>query len=433
MITSPPFLTSLPALTAVLRANNTALFTYLDQLETRFEQLEPTVLAFVPENGRFPRLRQQAQQLIAQYPSPDSRPPLFGVPIAVKDIFHVEGFTTRAGSQLPPDALQGDEAESVRLLKQAGALILGKAVTTEFAFFAPGPTRNPHNPAHTPGGSSSGSAAAVAAGLAPLAFGTQTIGSINRPAAFCGVVGYKPSYERISRAGVIPLSPSLDHVGLFAADSAGVGVVVGLLCQHWQTAVPRRKPILGIPQGAYLEKASPEGLAHFQKRCEWLERAGYVLRPVPCMPDFERIYDRHYLVTAADAAQVHAPWFAQFEPLYHAKTADLIRKGQAVSSEQLAEAKNGRFTLRQQLTELMEIHQIDLWITPAAPGAAPKGLDSTGNPVMNLPWTHAGLPTLTLPAGFNGEGMPLGLQLIGRWYQDEALLAWAGELEGMSY
>lgn len=433
MIHPPPFSTSLPTLTAVLRADNTALFTYLDLLESRFEQFEPSVQAFVPENGRFSRLRQQAQQLITQYPTPNTRPPLFGLPVAVKDIFHVEGFTTQAGSQLPTELLQGAEAESVQLLKQAGALILGKAVTTEFAFFAPGPTRNPHNPAHTPGGSSSGSAAAIATGLAPLALGTQTIGSVNRPAAFCGVVGYKPSYERISRAGVIPLSPSLDHVGLFAADSASIEMAAGVLCQHWQIVVAHRKPVLGIPQGDYLEKASPEGLAHFQKMCEWLKRAGYVLKSVSCLPNFEAIYDRHYLITAADAARVHAAWFAKHESLYHPKTADLIRKGQTVSDEQLAEAKNGRLALRQQLTQLMETHQIDLWVSPPAPGPAPKGLDSTGNPVMNLPWTHAGLPTLTLPAGFNSEGLPLGLQLTGRWYQDEALLAWAAELEGISY
>ncbi len=141
------------------------------------------------------------------------RPPLFGIPIGIKDIFHVNGFSTHAGSRLPPKQLMGEEAKCVSDLKKAGALILGKTVTTEFAYFEPGPTMNPHNPNHTPGGSSSGSAAAVAAGLCPLALGSQTIGSIIRPASFCGVVGYKPSYDRISRDGVIPVSPSLDHIG----------------------------------------------------------------------------------------------------------------------------------------------------------------------------------------------------------------------------
>ncbi len=179
----------------------------LDQVseaESQFEKRELLVKAFLPEEGRFDRLRQEAESLLARYPHIDDRPPLFGMLVGVKDIFHVDGFTTQAGSHLPSAVLQGAQARSVTLLQRAGALILGKTVTTEFAYFSPGPTRNPHNPEHTPGGSSSGSAAAVAAGLCPLALGTQTIGSIIRPAAFCGVVGLKPGCDRISRDGGDP-------------------------------------------------------------------------------------------------------------------------------------------------------------------------------------------------------------------------------------
>ena len=209
----------------------------IDQLEDHFNKREPEVLAFLPEAGRFDRLRREARQLLDRYPQPDQRPLLFGVFIGVKDIFRVDGFPTRAGSRLPPDLFAGEEAESVTRLRQAGALILGKTVSTEFAYFAPGPTRNPHHLQHTPGGSSSGSAAAVAAGLCPVALGTQTIGSIIRPAAFCGVVGYKPSYDRISRSGVIPLSPSLDHVGLFAADVEDVKRCAQLLIGEWELKI----------------------------------------------------------------------------------------------------------------------------------------------------------------------------------------------------
>ncbi len=172
----------------------------LDRVEALFAEREPEVRAFLPEEGRFDRLRREAAALEARWPDPERRPPLFGVLAGVKDIFHVDGFETGGGSRLPPEVLRGPEAASVTTLRAAGALILGKAVSTEFAYFAPGPTRNPWNPEHTPGGSSSGSAAAVGAGLAPLALGTQTIGSIIRPAAFCGAVGYKPSYERICAA-----------------------------------------------------------------------------------------------------------------------------------------------------------------------------------------------------------------------------------------
>ena len=211
---------SLSDLTAGLRSGDIPVLDYLDQLQEQFNRYEAQVQAFLPEESRFTRLKNEAAQLLASYPKPAERPALFGVPIGVKDIFHVNGFTTRAGTLLDSSLIQGRESAAITKMKEAGALILGKTVTTEFAYFAPGPTRNPHNLQHTPGGSSSGSAAAVAAGLGSLAFGTQTIGSINRPAAFCGVVGYKPSHDRISKEGVIPVSPSADHVGFFMPRAA---------------------------------------------------------------------------------------------------------------------------------------------------------------------------------------------------------------------
>ena len=236
----------------------------IDQVEVQFNACEPQVLAFMPEEARFDRLRREARQLLDRYPQPDRRPPLFGVLVGVKDIFRVDGFPTRAGSRLPCELFEGEEAASVTRLKQAGALILGKTVSTEFAYFAPGPTRNPRNLQHTPGGSSSGSAAAVASGLCPLALGTQTIGSIIRPAAFCGVVGYKPSYDRVSRSGVIPLSPSLDHVGLFAVNVADVARGARVLISNWRLEIEDRHPILGIPEGPYLNSAGEEGFRHLR-------------------------------------------------------------------------------------------------------------------------------------------------------------------------
>ncbi|MEW5988971.1 MAG: amidase, partial [Chloroflexota bacterium] len=379
---------SLPALSEVLRSGRLPLMDYLTQVEERFERGEPAVLAFVPEDGRFTRLRREAAVLLEQYPEPEERPPLFGVPVGVKDIFQVKGFLTRAGSRLPPELLQGTEADSVRRLRQAGALILGKTVSTEFAYFAPGPTRNPHNPAHTPGGSSSGSAAAVGAGLCPLALGTQTIGSIVRPAAFCGVVGFKPSYERIPRSGVIPLSESLDHVGFFTADVDGAALVASLLCQEWRAGMGgwgdevRARPVLGVPEGPYLEKASAEGLAHFRETCGRLADAGYEVKPVAAMADFQEIVARHQTIVAAEAARFHAGWFARYEELYHPKTAELIRRGQAVSEAELAGARAGRQKLRHELEAVMGRAGLGLWLSPAAPGPAPTGLDSTGDPVM---------------------------------------------------
>jgi Asp-tRNA(Asn)/Glu-tRNA(Gln) amidotransferase A subunit family amidase len=406
------------------------IFEHLDQVELQFKKREPLIQAFLPEENRFERLRREAESLSTRYPNAEDRPPLFGVLVGIKDIFHVDGFATHAGSRLPVDALKGKEAESVRKLKAAGALIVGKTVTTEFAYFSPGPTHNPHNLEHTPGGSSSGSAAAIAAGFCELSLGTQTIGSIIRPAAFCGVVGLKPSYDRISRDGVIPLSPSLDHVGYFASNVPAVKNAARFLYKDWNESTDSlSKPIHGIPDGPYLESASAEGLAHFENICQLLTDAGYELKHVNVMPDFQKIRDRQNLILAAEAALVHSEWFAKYEGLYAPKTAELIRRGKTISESSLKQALEDQIRFRDEIIKLMTSNQIDLWIAPSAPGPAPKGLESTGDPVMNLPWTQAGLPSINLPAGKNQNGLPLGLQLIGGWYKDEALLTWAENLE----
>jgi len=418
-------------LTAALRSSSLHLSDYLAQLETRFAEREPEVLAFMPEAGRWDRLNYEAQLLLEKYPEPEQRPALFGVPVGVKDIFHVDGFITTAGSKLPPEVLHGVEAESVSRLKQAGALILGKTVTTEFAYFAPGPTRNPVSPAgtlHTPGGSSSGSAAAVAAGLAPLTLGTQTIGSIVRPASFCGVVGFKPSYERVSREGVIPLSPSLDHIGPFASSVAGVQLAASVLIADWQPSSVHRLPAFGIPDGPYLHNAEPEMLAHFEATVDKIQAAGYSVRRVAAMPNFEDIQARQTVIVSGEAARVHAVWFSQFKSVYHPRTAELIENGQKISDAELEAARAGRIQLREELTALMNAHGIDIWLAPSAPGPAPAGLESTGKPVMNLPWTQAGLPALNLPSG-TINSLPVGLQLISGWQKDEELLAWAQLIE----
>lgn len=410
-------------LLAALRSGDRNLPAYLDRLEARFNEAEPLILAFVPEEDRFARLRAEAHRLIEQYPDEASRPPLFGLPIGVKDIFHVDGFTTRAGSRLPADLLQGPEAECVTILRQAGALVVGKTITTEFAYFAPGPTRNPRQVEHTPGGSSSGSAAAVAAGLCAFALGTQTIGSINRPAAFCGVVGFKPSHDRISTRGVLPLSQTHDHVGFFTTDVDGAEVLAARVGKDWRAIAPDgERPRLGIPTGPYLSQASPEGLAHFQEDCRRLADAGFSISPVDAMPDFAEIRRQHHLLVAAEAARSHAAWFDRYEALYHPKTADLIRAGRIYRDEEVAGARAYRYGVRESLTRLMDAHHIDLWISPSATGPAPRGLDSTGDPVMNLPWTHAGLPALTIPSGTSDAGLPMALQLAGRWNDDERLL-----------
>ena len=412
-----------------LRSGALTLPEYLAQVEARFVEKEPSVQALVPEADLFERLHKEANHLLLRYPDLVKRPALFGVVTGVKDIFHVDGFTTRAGSRLPSEVLQGREADSVKRIKDAGGLILGKTVTTEFAYFFPGPTRNPHQPGHTPGGSSSGSAAAVAAGFCHLALGTQTIGSVIRPAAFCGVVGVKPTYDRISRNGVIPLSPSLDHIGFFTPDvEASIGVA-GALIEDWKVQIAGRKPILGIPAGPYLASASDYALSCFHGICESLSEAGYELHHIPVMDDFQEIVNRHNVILSAEAARVHAEWFAKYENLYSPKFTELIKRGQEITESQLQDALQTRMDFRDHLTQKMDGNGIDLWICPPTVGPAPKGLASTGDPVMNLPWTQIGFPAMSLPTEKDEEGLPMGIQLAGKWNSDESLLVWAREIE----
>jgi Asp-tRNA(Asn)/Glu-tRNA(Gln) amidotransferase A subunit family amidase len=401
----------------------------LEQLEERFAQREPALKAFLPENGRFERLHREAEEAFAAHPDRSSRRPLFGVPLGVKDVFHVDGLPTRAGSRLPPEELAGPQAEAVTRLRAEGALIVGKTVTTELSYYASGPTRNPYDPQHTPGGSSSGSAAAVAAGLCPAALGTQTIGSIIRPAAFCGVVGFKPSYGRISAEGLIHLAPSLDHVGILAFDVSGAMALATALLKdpNFDRAARFRQPVLGIPEGPYLSHVSEEGSAHFRETCDRLAPQ-YEVRPVPAMADFSRIVARHHRLMAAQASQVHADWFRRFPDLYGPHMAELIERGREITPQQTKLDRAGCETLRAELTDLMDKHRIDIWLSPPAPGPAPRRLAGTGDPVMNLPWSYAGLPTLGVPAGRNADGLPMGLQLTGRWLGDEDLLFFGREI-----
>src|SRR5579883_2649279 len=421
----------LAPIVSALRSGELDLQRYIDETCDRIDALEPQLQALLPEPDRRQRLHNEATALQQQWPEPGNRPPLYGVLTGIKDVFRVDGFPTHAGSQLPPELFTGPEATCVTRLRNAGVLILGKTVTTEFAWAEPGPTRNPHHLEYTPGGSSSGSAAAVAAGFCPLALGTQTIGSTIRPAAFCGVIGFKPSFGRISTLGLIKCAESVDTVGFFTQDVAGAMLVASLLCKDWQAvSVPESAtlPVLGVPDGPYLAQASPEGLAAFEKQLSLLTSTGYLVRRVTVMQDIEAINARHMRMVAAEMSQVHADWFARYAPLYGRRTAEAIREGQGVSAEELAECRAGRLLLRQELERVMQQNEIDLWVCPSAPGPAPEGITTTGSSIMNLPWTHAGLPAISLPAGRAENGLPLGFQCVGAYMNDERVLTWAGKL-----
>lgn len=415
-----------------LRGDQRSVTEYATELCDRLDETEPEIEAFVPEDNRRARLQRDAAALETRHPDPASRGPLHGVPVGVKDIFGVNGLPTRAGSDLSPEILAGPEATVVTRLREASALILGKTHTTEFAYFEPAPTRNPRDTAHTPGGSSSGSAAAVAAGLCPLALGSQTIGSVIRPAAFCGIVGFKPTYDRVPIDGVIPVAESLDHVGWFTQDVAGARLAAAICCRDWLPETPESlpRPTIGVPEGPYLDQASASGIEAFEAGVETLDEAGYEVRRVPLLDDIEAVNERHEALMAAEMAIAHGEreWYPDHGDRYAETTAELIETGRSVNAGTVADARAARRETRERVLGTMASENVDLWVSPAAPGPAPEGIESTGDPAMNLPWTHTGMPALTVPAG-TVDGLPVGLQCVSRPMDDERLLAWGERIE----
>ena len=339
----------------------------IDEACSRIEALDCDIRALLPEVDRRSRLLEEGGRLPAEAVA---GMPLFGTLVAVKDIIHVDGFETRAGSQLPAEVLAGPEAGCIKALRCAGALVLGKSVTTEFACFKPAATRNPINLDHTPGGSSSGSAAAVAAGYCPLALGSQTIGSIVRPAAFCGIVGFKPSYGRVEISGFIHCSPSVDTIGTFTRDVATAARAASVLCGEWRTGVSAPgRPVLGVPEGPYLDQTEPAAREDFENQLELLRSEGYEVAEVPAFADIEEIDYRHRQMMAAEMARVHEPWFDEHAGLYDEGTAALVEQGRAVPRGALENARRGRGELRQELEALM-----------AAEGHRPLGLPGGHRP-----------------------------------------------------
>ena len=415
---------------ARLRGGQVSLEAEIERSIERLAEVNPYIRAVLPDPRQRERLAAEAQALRERWPEPDNRPPLFGALALVKDIFNVDRMPTRAGSAVPPESFSGREADAVERLRRAGALILGKTVTTEFAFFAPGATANPHNREHTPGGSSSGSAAAVAAGLGTLALGSQTVGSVIRPASFCGVVGYKPSFDRIPTGGMLYFSRSVDHVGFFTATASDALLAASALLVGWRAGedAEAARPRIGIPRGPYLEQADQSMLEALDRAAAQLAQRGFEVQLAPTLGDIAEISQRHNRLTAYEFAAEHEERYARYGAMFRHESAAFYERGRKVDRAAAEQGRAGRIQLRQQLHERMDRAGIDLWLCPAAVGPAPRGLSSTGDPAMNLPWTHAGMPVISLPYG-EVEGLPLGLQLVGRFGRDEALLGQAIQVE----
>lgn len=385
----------------------------------RIEALDPVIQAFVAEVDR----RGRVQEATASAPGG----PLRGVLVGVKDMIRVDGLDTRAGSALPSEVLAGPQAQVVDRIQAAGGVVAGKTVTAEFAVAAPGPTRNPRHLDRTPGGSSSGSAAAVAAGMVPLALGTQTVGSVIRPAAFCGIVGFRPTYGTIPLDGVLTNAASLDTVGLFTPDARSAVAAAAVLCQWDPAPPPERLPVLGVPSGAYLDDVDHNARCLFDDQLGRLERAGYELRRATLVGDVAVLHERLRTFQRYELAHAHRDWFATHAALYQPATAAAIREGQNVTPAQYHRSALWRDEFTATLQASMDDAGLDLWLTPAAPGAPPLGLCSTGSAVMSAPFSFAGMPAITLPT--HDSELPHGLQVAAAPHADRYLLAAALDLE----
>ncbi len=405
------------------------MLAYIDKIYERHVKIESENQILLPEDNLKQRLYKEAEELFDKYPNPEKRPPLFGIFLGVKDIYITNGFETKAGSSLPAKLFEGKEASSVTKLREAGAIIFGKTTTTEFAYSDPSPTKNPHNLAHTPGGSSSGSAALVALGQVPIALGTQTIGSIVRPATYCGIIGYKPSYDRIDKDGVIPFAESVDHVGCFSQDIKGSELVASILCNDWK---PNDEIIdkikIAIPIGEYMKNANSEVITKFNEIISFLKNNNIEFEETNILPNFEKIKKQHWDICYAEPAEVHKDWYKEYKKLYRKHMHHLLQTGEKISKKDLEEGSKGREIFRNEVQQIMDENNFDLIIAPSAPDFAPKGLESTGNSIMNLPWTYSGMPTINIPFGKNEDNLPFGFQIIGRFMQDEKLFNFAQKI-----
>jgi Asp-tRNA(Asn)/Glu-tRNA(Gln) amidotransferase A subunit family amidase len=358
---------------------------------------------------------------------------LHGVPVAIKDIFDTADMPTEYGSVLYAGRTPSRDATVVSMLRAAGAVIMGKTVTTEFAYFAPGKTRNPHNSEHTPGGSSSGSAAAVAAEMVPLALGSQTNGSTIRPAAYCGVVGFKPTHGLISRHGVLTLSRTLDHVGLFARTIDDIALLAEQVTGYDERD-PDTRPRARIPFVQVAAEEPPlDPMFAFVKLPDWeradeetkaglaelIETLGDQAEEVELFPSTTEAWEWHKTIMEAEMAVNLRREYERGRDRLSEKLRALIERGQKVTAVDYQRALAQIAPVHESFLELFE-QRYDAILTAAGP--APKGLASTGDPSFCTLWTYCGMPTINLPLLESANGLPIGVQLVGPRHGDARLL-----------
>ena len=373
--------------------------------------------------------------------------PLHGVPIGIKDIYYTAGIPTRAGSEVYKDFVPDYDAASLTLLKRAGAIMLGKAVTTEFACLDPSPTFNPWNPAHTPGGSSSGSAVAVASRMCPAAMGSQTVGSVLRPAAYNGVVGFKPTFGRVSRRGVVPVSWNLDTVGWLVRTVEDAALLLQVMAgPDAADPVSSREPVgdylsaiadsspprIGLLRRYFYERADAETRRHLDGVAEQLAQAGAEIEELPMPDSIETAFNDQLLIMAVEAASFHEPMYRDQAEDYQPRLRAMLADGLATDGIVYARALERRRTFIDDMQKLSQ--QCDVLLTPATPAPAQADRTNTGDPAFQGPWTSCGLPAIALPSGLAESGLPLSIQLVASPFAESRLLsaaAWCEQALGV--
>ncbi|MFC2163841.1 amidase [Acidobacteriota bacterium] len=422
-LTTPTDLSIATASAAIKEGNLTAL-NLVNSCLDRIDRLDPHIQAWAIIDRE--RALETARNLDQELKEGKRRGPLHGIPVGIKDIFYTAGLRTEAGSKICSGYVPSFDATAVSRLKEAGAIILGKTHTTEFALFDPAPTRNPWNTAHTPGGSSSGSGASVAAGMCLAALGSQTLGSVLRPAAYNGIVGFKPQYGRISTQGVVPLSWTFDHVGIFSRNVEDSAILFQSIAGYdskdlhsLDKSIPDclnqlkkvRLPHFGLVRQYFYDYADDDMRAQTDKVADLFRQAGAKVEEVVLPDSFADIFENGLVIMKVEAAVNHKKMFSENKEHFSPKIREFIEEGLAFEATEYAQALQKRMQQKADMKPFY--HEFDAFITPGAPGAPPKGLANTGSPIMQGPWTILGVPTISLPAGLNKNGLPLGIQLAG--------------------
>lgn len=407
----------------------------------RIRQVEDTVQAWTFLDEKHALAQARAADELRRSAQPIGA--LHGIPVGIKDIVDTQDMPTENGTVLHKGRAPRDDAALVTMLKAAGAVILGKTVTTECAYFHPGKTRNPWNPKHTPGGSSSGSAAAVAASMVPLAVGSQTNGSVIRPAAFCGVYGFKPTHGLIPRTGVLPLSRALDQMGVFARTLEDLALAVEPLVGFNEgdpDTRPRARmplletlreeppipPMIGLVKTPHWDRATEETKQGFT---EIVEALGAQVEEVDLGPTSVAAWDLHKTIMESDMALNFEREWQKGRARLSEPLRSLIERGREIRAVDYKRALQASQLVVNNLEDLF-IERYDALLTPSAPGSAPKGLGSTGDPVFCTLWTLCGMPAVSLPLLQDAQGLPIGVQLVGRRNFDARLLRTARWLSG---